>query len=216
VTDPPVPVRGPSWAAVPPADALTAAGLAVRLGHYCWAEQQLFSLLGGWVVGTDAHDAKALLLELAEHAAWRAQRWYELLPTAPPGADALVAAPEGAVPLAELVDGALDGPGGERRDAGPATRFACAARVLLPRLLAAYTAHLDWSDHVRDAAVRRVLAVALDDLSNDLRHAERLTQAMLEGGLDVSSVTAATAAVEQALVARGGLLGPSSVGRRPV
>lgn len=216
VNVPPAPVGGPSWAAVPPADALTAGGLAARLGAYCWVEQQLFSLLGGWVVEVADHDVKALLVEVAEHAAWRALRWYELLPTAPPGADALVRAPEGVGTLAELVAGPMAGVDAAEDRPRAVTRLACASRVLMPRLLAAYTAHLDWSTSVAEASVRRVLAIAVDDLGTDLRHAERLTQMCLDEATLVTDVTALTSAIERSLVAVGGLLGPAGLGSRPL
>ena len=202
------PVRGPSWSAVAPEAALTAHGAAVRLGAYCWVEQRLFGLLGAWSTAVEEPDAKAMVAEHAEHAAWRALRWHELLPTAPPGAEALVVVPE-AVEAVFADGGPLDG-----IDGTPA-RLAVAHRCLLPRLLAAYTAHLDWAEPLTEATTRRLLEMAIGDLATDLRHGERLLQALAADPAAVEGLSEAVARVETAVVAAGGIVGPGSVGGRP-
>jgi hypothetical protein len=210
VPDPePLPVTGPPWAAVAPEGAATAVGLAARLGAYCWAEQQVFSLLGAWVPEIAEPDAKVAVAAHADHAGWRAQRWYELLPDAPPGADALVVAPAAVVPA---LDAAAAVAGGEGRTV---EKLAVAHRVLLPRLAAAMRAHLDWGTELAEPAVLRVLRVALDDVLSDWVVGERLLQALVDDPADVDRVAEAHAAVERPLVAAGGLLGPGSTGRRP-
>ena len=190
------------WGAVAPADAGTAAGLAARLGSYCWAEQQLFALLGGWVADIGEPDVELAMAEHADHAGWRAERWYEALPAAAPGRDALVQGPD-------AVASALD----EVRTAGSlgtATRLAVAHRVLLPRMAAALRAHLDWSSPVAEAPVARLLRLCLGDVTTDWVHGERLLQAL--GGPGAAGPEADR--LESALAAAGGLLGPGSVGDR--
>ncbi len=136
-----------------PADATTAVGLAARLGAYCRVEQQLFAVLGRWVVEIPEPDVKLALAEHADHAAWRARRWYELLPTAPPGADALVVVPPEADAAVATAAALADGPDRTLE------KLAVAGRVLLPRLAAALHAHLDWTSPLTEPAVGRVLAL---------------------------------------------------------
>lgn len=205
------PVTGRPWGAVAPDGADTARGLAARLGAYCWAEQQVFALLGGWAREIPEADVKLAVAEHADHAAWRALRWYELLPTAPPGPDALVVAPAGVgVALTTAAELA----------AGPdhtVEKLAVAHRVLLAGLAAALRAHLDWSPAVAEPAVGRVLTIALDDVVADWSSGERLLQAMTagpEGAEALGRARVAQAAVEAPLAAAGGLLGPGSAGAR--
>lgn len=211
---PPRPVTGHPWGAVAPDGADTALGLAARLGACCWAEQQLFALLGGWAAEIGEPDVKLAVAEHADHAAWRAQRWYELLPTAPPGADTLVAAPTGVAPALTAAAQVTAGP--ERT----VEKLAVAHRVLVPALVAALRAHADWSSPVTEAAVGRVLAIALDDLLADWSAGERLLRAVVTDDPEPASALErarnAQAAVEVPLLAAGGLLGAGSTGRRPV
>ena len=204
------PVSGPSWAATAPDGALTAAAVAQRLGGYCWIEQLLFGLLGGWVAEIPELDVKSLVAEQAEHAGWRAQRWFELLPTAPPGPDALVGPPDGLGALSDRAHAVADGP--ERT----AEKLVVVHRVLLPRLVAAYTAHLDWAPYATESSGRRMLGISLAELTDDLRHGERLLQALLPGAVLGSTSSSAVSSVDALVAAAGGLAGPGSVGRRPL
>ncbi len=206
---PPSPVTGPPWAARAPQGATTALAAAARLGAYCWVEQQLFSLLGGWVTDVPEAEVKLVVAELAEHAGWRARRWHELLPTAPPGPDALVAAAEG---VAAAVGAAATVAGGPDRTL---EKLAVAHRVLLPRLAAALRAHLDWAPAVSEPATRRVLGIALDDVTADWLLGERVLQSVATDPQALARVAAAQAAVEGPIAAAGGIVGPASTGRRP-
>ena len=197
---------GPSWAALAPEGAASAAGAAARLGAYCWFEQQLFALLGGWVSEIAEADAKVLVAEHAEHAAWRAQRWFELLPTAPPGPDALVVAPPG---VADAVDLAVELADGADRTAA---KLCLAHQVLLPALLVAYTAHAGWASTTAEASTVRLLGLARPDLASDQAEGLRLLAALA----DPPAATAGPRqALEEALAAAGGAVGPGSAGRRP-
>jgi hypothetical protein len=197
----------PSWAALAPLDARSSAGAARRLGAYCWVEQQVFALLGAWVADIAEPDAKVLVAEHAEHAAWRAQRWFELLPTAPPGADALVVAPAG---VQAAVDAAVELGGAA---ASTATKLCLAHQVLLPALLVAYTAHEGWASATAEASVLRLLAVVRRDLGADVVQGLRLLAAL---GDPPSTLAGPRLGVEELLAAAGGAVGPDSVGVRPV
>jgi hypothetical protein len=197
----------PSWAALAPEGAARAAGAAARIGAYCWFEQQLFALLGGWVPDIGEADAKILVAEHAEHAAWRAQRWFELLPTAPPGPDALVVAPPGVADAIELAMELASGP--DRTTA----KLCLAHQVLLPSLQVAYTAHAGWASTTAEASTVRLLAIAGPDLAADLAEGLRLLAAL---GDPPASTAASRQALEDLLSAAGGAVGPGSAGLRPV
>jgi hypothetical protein len=207
---PPEPARtapsGPSWAALAPPDARGSAGVARRLGAYCWVEQQVFAVLGGWVPDIAEPDAKVLVAEHAEHAAWRAQRWFELLPTAPPGADALIAAPTGVGEAIAAVFELGDGP------ARTATKLCLAHQVLMPALLVAYTAHAGWASATTEASSSRLLAIVARDLGSDVAEGQRLLAALGEAP---SSTTGPRQELEALLAAAGGAVGPGSAGLRP-
>jgi hypothetical protein len=202
------PVTGSPWGALAPEGAHTAVGLAARTGAYCWAEQQVFALLGGWVQAIPEADVKLMVAEHAEHAAWRARRWHELLPTAPPGPDVLVVAPVG-VPAVFAAAGVVAG-GPDRT----VEKLAVAHRVVLARLAAALRSHLDWSSEVTEAAVRRLLAISLDDVVADWTAGERLLQALTGESDALDRAHRAQATVEAPVAAAGGLLGPGSIGLR--
>jgi hypothetical protein len=204
------PVTGSPWGAVPPEGALTAAGDAARLGAYCWVEQQLFALLGGWILEIPEPDVKLAVAEHADHAGWRAQRWYELLPTAPPGPDALVVAPAGLASLSDEVATATAGP--DRT----VEKLAVVHRVLLPSLAAALDAHRSWASQVSGPAVVRALEIAARDVGQDWVAGERLLQTLLDGPTDLETCRTAQIAVEAALTVAGGLVGAESAGRRPL
>jgi hypothetical protein len=202
----PVPTA-PSWAALAPEGAAGAAGAAARLGAYCWFEQQLFALLGGWVPDIGEADAKVLVAEHAEHAAWRAQRWFELLPTAPPGPDALVVAPPG---VADAIELAMDLAGGPDRTAA---KLCLAHQVLLSGLQVAYTAHAGWASTTAEASTVRLLAIAGPDLAADQAEGLRLLAGL---GDPPASTAVLRQALEDVLAAAGGAVGPGSAGLRPV
>lgn len=204
------PLGGPSWAAVAPDGGLTAPAVASRLGWYCWVESQVFGLLGGWVTQIPELDAKALVAEHAEHSGWRAQRWFEAIPTTTAGPETGVTPPDGGVAILDL--SASLGDGTDRT----LEKLALTYRVLVPRLLAAYTAHLDWSPVVAEASTRRLLTIASADLSADLAHGERLVQSLTVGAPERRRVAEAVDALDDLVTTTGGLLGPDSVGVRPL
>jgi hypothetical protein len=175
-------------------DLSSASGLAARIGQYCWIEQQFFALFGGWVPSTSDPESKLLLAELGEHAGWRARRWFEALPTAPPGADSLVLAPAGAEPiLAAAVQAGQDAE-------DPRGRLVLAAGVLLPALAAAMETHRAWSSTVSTAPVRRLLEIGLFDIGRD-----RALFAL--SGLESAPMAPRADAVSAAIAANKGLFG---------
>lgn len=140
----------------------------------CWLEQQTFALLGRWVVETAEPEAKLVLLELSDHAAWRAQRWYELLPSAPPGADALVVGGDELDALLISAD-RLSGP-----DRTPAKLAVAEALLGMGDLLATVLA--GGTSAVAGASVLRIVGIARADIAGDL---DRCRSAMVASGAPV-------------------------------
>ncbi len=202
------PVAGAPWSARAPEGATSAHGVAARLGAYCWVDQQLFAVLGSWVADIGEPDAKAMVAEHGEHAAWRAQRWFELLPTAPPGAQALVTAPPGLAEVMSELPGTVGGP--DRT----AAKLLVAYRVLLPRLATALRAHLDWSPAISEGAVRRLLEISLADVLADAVAGARLLEVLTDAPNALGEGHSAAARVDLQIASAGGILGPGSVGVR--
>lgn len=136
-----------------------AAETVERIAVLCRAEQLVFALLGDGASRFASPAIAPELLAAADHAAWRAKRWYELLPTAPPGPDALLVPTEGDREVAVLArDAIVDG----------VTLLAVVAIELLPRIRRTMEQHLDRATGVADGPVRRILGIALTDLETDL------------------------------------------------
>lgn len=131
-----------------------------RMASYCRVEQSLFGLFGGWVPKVTDPAAKLALLTATDHCAWRSRRWYEMLPTAPPGPDALLTP-------TRLERDAFDRIAARVGD-GQASRVSLAFGVLLPTLRDAMRVHLDITTAVADGPVRRLLRIAITDIGEDL------------------------------------------------
>lgn len=151
----------------------------------CWFEQQVFALLGRWVIDTPEPEPKLAMLELSDHAAWRAQRWYELLPTAAPGADALIL---GGEELDELILGA-QGASGEQRTAAKLI----VAEALIRTLDAIVADLAARTSAISGAAVLRIAGIARADIATDLERCRRIM--VVAGMVDSGSVLAASGSV---------------------
>ena len=140
----------------------------------CWLEQQVFALLGRWVTEISEPAAKLVVLELSEHAAWRAQRWYELLPTAAPGADALVV---GGDELDELILSAADASGTDR------TQAKLVVAEALMGIVDSIVAELaERTTAIAGASVLRIAGIVGADIATDL---DRCRTAMVAPGAPV-------------------------------
>jgi hypothetical protein len=150
---------------------MTAGATVDRIAAYCRIEQGLFALLGAWAPEIDDAAAKALSLELADHAAWRARRWYEMLPAAPPGPDSFLDPTTRELEVFACARAIGGGSG--------AAPMAVVSTELLPRLVGAMGEHLAVASAVAQGPVRRILDIAITDVDRDLTAAraagERLT-----------------------------------------
>lgn len=146
---------------------LDAPASARRIGALCWIEQQLFALFGGWVAEVADVETRLVLLELGEHAAWRAMRWYELLPTAPPGADALLE------PTPSFEAAIVAAAGAPVTDRSTALRDALDLLELVDGFCAE---HQQLASPLAEAAVLRIVAIARTDIALDQARARAIIE----------------------------------------
>ena len=157
-----------------------------RVAAYCRAEQLVFALLGDGASTVVSAPHTVTVLAAADHAAWRARRWFELLPTAPPGPDALLAPRDVDLETAAVArDHAVD----------ESTLLAVVTLELLPRLRRAMEEHRDRCTPVADAAVHRILSIALTDLDTDLAGLLAAHESLLRTITDRQRVDLAAGAV---------------------
>ena len=180
---------------------------ARRVGAYKWVEMRLFEALGGWVATVPELDVKLKLGTHCYHHAWHSELWHKRLPelremnperlTAPAN-DAVVAwldataAPEGPEETIEKLVGVY--------------------RVLIPRIIAAYTFHLNNTSTITDAPTIRSLRFALTDEMEDWRDGEMLLQSLIRTAADAARAAACFDRLEALAVAAGGIAGPGSIG----
>jgi hypothetical protein len=147
--------------------------LAELVGGYCWAEQRIFEVTGGWATGAGDRPGDGLEPTLRVWCAGVsrrhglvASRWAERLPVRA-GVDraALVSPPDG--PLAGAFGDVAATP-----DA--AAGIATLVEVLLPRLQAVYDAHRRCPNPVSEASVLEVLVAAHRDLAGEISRGRTL------------------------------------------
>ncbi|MCX6511339.1 MAG: hypothetical protein NT081_11100 [Actinobacteria bacterium] len=139
---------------------ITAGESVDRMASYCRVEQLLFGLLGAWAADVSEPAAKLSLVATADHCAWRSRRWFEMLPTAAPGPDAFLTPTDNEREVFALVADLV------RSSQG--ARMVLAYDELLPALRGAMVDHLERTTAMADGPVRRLLAIAITDISNDL------------------------------------------------
>lgn len=163
--------------------ALRLEDVARLVGAYVWAERRLFEVLGAFA-GSETSDEAALFFDTrAQHHAWHAELLAEQLPLLA-GVDhaTLTVAPSAGA--AGTVD-ALAAAG------GTLPRLAGLGRVVLPRLVAGYQAHLSRSAPVADAPLARALGLVVHDELDALQAAEALLERA--GAADPAGLAAAAA-----------------------
>ncbi|HEV7722385.1 MAG TPA: hypothetical protein VGO60_13925 [Iamia sp.] len=191
--DPPPSLPGPAVAAGP----ATMLELGAALGADVWWCEQLFAVAGGWVPTTAEAGARAHVAELSRVAGDHAQALRALLPRPAPVDPAAWVGPPS--PDAEALVAVLAGV------EGTAVRLAVAHRVLVTRLVVAWSAPLGPSA----LGVARALRHARTDLAELRDTGETLLHALLAADPPlVEPVAAAVGRAEGALVAAGGLRPP--------
>jgi hypothetical protein len=180
---------------------------ARRVGHYKWTEMRIFELMGGWVATVPELDIKLRLGTHCYHHAWHSELWHKRLPelremnperlTVPPN-DAYVSFIE-ALGEPEAPEQTIE-------------KLVGLYRVLLPRLIAAYTFHLNNTSEITDAPTIRSLGFCLQDDLDEWREGEMLVQSLLDTPEEIQRASAHQARLEALLVTAGGVAGPGSVG----
>jgi hypothetical protein len=87
--------------------------------------------------------------------------------------------------------------------------------VLLPRIIAAYTFHLNATSRITDAPTQRSLGFALQDDFEDWREGEMLLQALIETPEEVERAARRQIELESIVVRAGGIVGPGTLGEGP-
>lgn len=174
---------------------------AARLiGHYSWIESRSFEVLGGWVATVPEPAAKLLLDEHARHHAWHAELWWDRLPEV---------AGMGPGPLTVPANPSIDGFVAALAAPAPTIeRLVGVYRVLHPRLVTAYAAHLEAASPITDGPTIRALTLVLADVLADWRQGEKMIQGLLSSAGEVQRAAAHQAQLEARLVAAGGIAGP--------
>lgn len=164
-------------------------------GGHQWTESRLFEVLGGWVADTPEPELRLLLDRHSHHCAWRAAQWWDRLPVlADVPRESLCAAPGPEVERALQKLAALE---------GTPARLAGAYRVALPRLWTSYRRHEEQAGPVADGSTLRTLGIVAADLAADWHEGEAALQETLTQPSNIREAAAASAALEELLVAGG-------------
>ena len=148
--------------------------LARRAGAYCWLEGRLFETLGGWVPTVPEPEVKLALAAHAREHAWHAGLWKERLPLTREMSPERLTAPASA--QVEAFAAAL---AEARSEDQTIEKLVGAYRVLLPRMIVAYSEHLRVTTEVTDGPVVRALRLVLRDEMEGWARGEELIQSLL-------------------------------------
>jgi len=179
---------------------LTLRDAARVAGHSRWLEMRLFEVVGEWVAAESDPAVKAMLARQSLHHAWHADVWRDRVPlVAHLDADELtVPAGPGAVAMVDTL----------AATAGPdqtVERLVSLARVVLPRLVAAYGARLEAAHPLADGPTVRWLGHVVADEAAALGEVEARLAAVLGGcGPEGADRASAHEAAEGAVLPGGG------------
>ncbi|HVM63895.1 MAG TPA: hypothetical protein VMU14_03480 [Acidimicrobiales bacterium] len=165
---------------------------AERLASCRWVELRLYEAMGGWVPTIPELDVR-LAVGAACHAhAWHASEW-----------EGVDAAPfDGAV---EALLEAVAAP------TGTLERLVGAYRVVVPRLVATYTAHRNHTSAAADAPLARSLGLVLADELAAWREGEMLVQSLIADADGAAAAAAHQGRLEALVAGAGGLAGPRTL-----
>ena len=172
-----------------------------RLGWYRWVELRLYEAMGAWVDSIAEFDVRLAVGRACSPHAWHASVWLERLPVGQ-DPDALTQ------PADERVRALLDGVASV---SGTLERLVGAYRVVVPRLVAAYTAHLHHTSAAADGPTARALGLVLADEVAAWREGELLVQSLIASPADARRAAEHQAGLEALAAAAGGLAGPATL-----
>ena len=180
------------------------------MGGYRWLEARLFEVLGGWVTAVPEPEVKVHLHARSHQHGHHSELWREVLAgLGSSDPDRLTAPANGKVP--GVVE-AMAEPGGRDRTL---EKLVGAYRVLVPRLVAAYTRHLQGASPVTGDRVVLVLSQVVGDEVEGWRQGEMLVQSVIVTESEVRRAAAHQARLEALVVAAGAVAGPGSADRPP-
>jgi|SRR5579862_5111599 len=168
-----------------------------RLGACRWVELRLYETMGGWVPSIPELDVRLAVGSACAAHAWHAEQLGQAAPAPAPPAPA----DDGAEALLDAVaaaDGTLE-------------RLVGAYRVVVPRLVAAYTAHLNHTSAASDGPVARALGRALADELTAWRDGEVLVQSLVVDGAAAVRAAAHQGRLEALVAPSGGVAGPGTL-----
>ena len=208
-TDTPSTVRAPfaPWDRRDLAGAFDVAETARRVGHYAWTEMKLFEALGGWVATVPELDVKMRLGAHCYHHAWHAELWRKRLPELREMKPDRLTVPANAA--MERFIGAMTEP---EEPELTIEKLVGVYRVLIPRVIGAYTYHMNNTSEITDAPTIRSLRFALQDEFDDWRDGELMLQSLVVTPDHVRRAAEHQARLETLMVDAGGITGPGSIG----
>jgi hypothetical protein len=183
------------------ASAFTLEEAAQRLGSYRWVELRLYEAMGSWVDTIGDLDVRLAVGSGCTIHAWHASVWLDRLPAGRDPEALTRPATEGVSALLDRVASAAD----------PLERLVGAYRVVVPRLVAAYTAHLNHTSAAADAPTARALGLVLADEVAAWREGELLVQSLIVSAADARRAADHQARIEALIVGAGGLAGAATL-----
>jgi hypothetical protein len=180
---------------------------ARRVGHYKWTEMRLFEALGGWVRTIPELDVKIALGRHAYHHAWHAELWDKRLPELREMNTARMTQPPNDEYVAFME--AIREPGEAEKTI---EKLVGVFRVLIPRIIAVYTYHMNGTSSITDAPTIRSLRFALQDDFEDWREGEMLLQSLIDTPEKVERAARRQQELEVLYLRSGGIAGPGSLG----
>jgi hypothetical protein len=181
---------------------------ARRVGSYKWLEMRLFEALGGWVATVPELDVKLILGRHCYHHAWHAELWDKRLPELREMNTSRLTQPANDA-VAELMDAIRE----PEAPGETIEKLVGVYRVLLPRIIAAYTFHLNATSRITDAPTQRSLGFALQDDFEDWREGEMVLQSLIETPEEVERAARRQVELEKILVRAGGIAGVGTLGQ---
>jgi hypothetical protein len=183
---------------------------AALLGGYRWIEHRLFELTGAAAPGARPPAVQLHLDEVSTQHAWHAELWAQRLPVLDGTDPESLTQPIGAAgPLLSALSAHVSGGAPDATNGTGAARLGSVRllaglyRVILPRLIVTYEAHLARAAPVADGPTIRALRLVLRDELESWRAGEALLQVNLTLPQDVSEATGIQAALESVIVAEG-------------
>jgi hypothetical protein len=183
--------------------AFTLVETARRLGAYRWVELRLYEAMGGWVGSIPELDVRLAVGGACRAHAWHAEVWldhFPLIRDLDPGS-ATVAADASVDRLLEEVAAATD----------TLERLVGAYRVVVPRLVAAYTAHANHTSAAADGPLTRTLGLVVADEAAGWRDGELLVQSLIATPDEARRAAEHHGRLEAIAAPSGGLAGPTTL-----